>query len=240
MKPPFILVKRIKRFTDKAETTQKEDIRKYNKHLKEPFGDMKVQDIKRSDIKTLLNSIPGKAANTNRLFALLSVLFKHADDLEWIITSPMPVTFGEAETPRDKSLSKQEIRTLWPELGGAAGSIYKLILLTGQRPGQVSGMRWDELDFEDNLWTLSRERTKNKKGVHIVPLSPQVLQIIQRLENDSDYVFPARGKIGYKKWTAHDLRRTASTIMNRLVNNEDLIERVLGHTVGSMKTTYNT
>jgi integrase len=57
--------------------------------------------------------------------------------------------------------------------------VLRLILLTGQRPGEVMGMRWDEIDFEEALWTLPGSRTKN--GIsNVVPLSPQAIRIIER------------------------------------------------------------
>ena len=240
------LGKKIKRFADKAETTQVEDKRRYDNHLKPALGDMKVKAIKRADIKKLLAGMSHTKHAANRMYAMLNVLFKHADDLEWITTNPMPLTFGEPEESRDRVLDKSEIKKIWPELKGKAGDIYKLILLTGQRSGQVMGMKWDELDLEDKLWTLQKTRTKNKKGVHGVPLSEQALQILENIKNDSEFVFPSRGNSDHIRWTskfrdnvqkesktegwtAHDLRRTCRTIMSRLKVKTHIAELVLGH-----------
>ena len=38
----------------------------------------------------------------------------------------------------------------------------KMILLTGQRSGEICGMTWDEVDLEDNVWTIPAARMKNK------------------------------------------------------------------------------
>jgi integrase len=246
--------RRIKAYTNKAESTQKEDIRKYNKHLLTPLGSKKIQDITEEDIKGVLNSLKGKIHSINRLYALLNVLFRHARKEKWISHSPMPEDYTEAEQFRENILENYEIKAIWPELKGQIGVIYKLILLTGQRPGQVMGMRWEEVNPDDSLWTLPRERTKNKKGNHVVPLSEQAAKLVESQRTDSDYVFPRQGshikyisnyryqiqkRTGIKGWSAHDLRRTAGTIMNDLVSNEALIERVLGHSVEKIRSTYN-
>ncbi|NOQ47477.1 MAG: DUF4102 domain-containing protein, partial [Desulfobulbaceae bacterium] len=160
------LGKKIKRFIDKAETTQREDRRKYDRHLKDSLGHMKLVDITRGDIKQVLESLSDKKHSANRLYALLSVLFKHADDKEWIATNPLPPAFGEPEEPRDRFLSAQEIKTIWPELTGQIGAIYKIIMLSGQRPGQVGGMRWSEI--ENDTWIIPKERVKNRKSQQVV------------------------------------------------------------------------
>jgi len=57
------------------------------------------------------------------------------------------------------------------------GCIIRLLVLTGQRRGEVGGMCWSELNFTRQLWSLPGERAKN--GIaHDVPLSLQALAIV--------------------------------------------------------------
>src|SRR5262245_59577106 len=61
------------------------------------------------------------------------------------------------------------------------------MLLTGQRCGEVVGMRRSEIS--GHVWTLLPERTKNKQR-HEVPLSKQALAIIDAIPGvDEDYLF---------------------------------------------------
>ncbi|WP_424258537.1 tyrosine-type recombinase/integrase [Eudoraea sp.] len=53
------------------------------------------------------------------------------------------------------------------------GHIVRILILTGQRRNKVAGMQWAEIDFDQRIWELPRERTKNKQP-HIVPLSSAV------------------------------------------------------------------
>ena len=46
------------------------------------------------------------------------------------------------------------------------------------RPNEAAGTRWDEIDLDKALWTIPPERMK-KNRMHIVPLSPQSLALLQ-------------------------------------------------------------
>jgi integrase len=72
--------------------------------------------------------------------------------------------------------------------------------LTGQRRGEVVGMRWDEVDLERKVWSLPASRTKNKRA-HELPLSSaatDILTSLPRIENKAGLVFPARASRGEK------------------------------------------
>jgi integrase len=98
---------------------------------------------------------------------------------------------------------------------------------------------------------------------HIVPLSEQVLAILRGRDRKTEWVFPsaynqtkgaavtghakatknARWKAqrgsGITGWTAHDLRRTARTIMSRLSIKHHIRERVLNHSQGGIVGVYD-
>jgi integrase len=70
-------------------------------------------------------------------------------------------------------------------------SALKLELLLAQRIGEVLGMRWDELDLDQKIWTLTPDRTKNET-VHLVPLTDPAISLIetmQVLNGSTPYVF---------------------------------------------------
>lgn len=121
-------------------------------------------------------------------------------------------------------------------------------LLALVRPSEASGVRWAEIDLDAKLWTIPAERMKAKRE-HIVPLSPQALDILEVMKPISahrEHVFPSRNdpkqpmnsqtanaaikRIGYGgKLVAHGLRSIASTAMNEKGLNADLIEAALAH-----------
>lgn len=144
-------------------------------------------------------------------------------------------------------------------------SALKLITLTLARKSEVIKAPWSEFDLDSALWELPAERTKNKKP-HMVPLSSQALAILKTIRPDQDgeepitnyslWVFPGlAGKplcdstlnealktakwFGLQRFTVHDLRRTASTILHEQGWNTDVIEKALNHTMPGVRGVYN-
>ena len=236
------------RACNKAPATLQDETRKYENILKPAFGDMKIQDITRKHISRVLNPIAAKApVNANRLYALLSMLFNMAVSDGWINYSPMAGMRkpGGSEKPRQRVLSDEEIKTIWPYLP----VYFKLILLTAQRPGEVYAMHSSQI--EGDLWIIEKTKTGTP---NVVPLSEQAMALIPPWDG---YKFPCsrggsthirwtnkkRQRIqeitGIKDWTAHDLRRTARTLLGRLQVPPHVSERILNHRVQGMEAVYN-
>jgi integrase len=80
---------------------------------------------------------------------------------------------SKASAKRERVLSDDEIGEIWRATSAARppfGAIVRLLILTGQRRGEVAGMAWNEISDDLATWTMACDRTKN--GVaHVVPLS---------------------------------------------------------------------
>jgi integrase len=118
------------------------------------------------------------------------------------------------------------------------GQVIKLCLVTGQRVGEVVGMRTSELDLKRKLWELPGSRTKNGFA-HSVPLSGLALDLlpqdgfpISRARYVSQYI-KLKHCFGLQPFTPHDLRRSALTGMAKL----GIPPIVLGHIANHRTTT---
>jgi len=174
--------------------------------------------------------------------------------------------------PRDRSLSPTEIRIMLKQLDHVATLPtirlgMRLYLLTMVRKSELLDATWDEVDFENAVWTIPKERMKRSKA-HNVYFSRQVLDIFIALKTcagNSKYVLPSRydadapmsratfNRVTYliveqarknglplEPFTVHDLRRTGSTLLNELGFNSDWIEKCLAHEDGrSSRGVYN-
>jgi integrase len=88
---------------------------------------------------------------------------------------------GKSVTKRERVLSDHELAEIWRAAGDAAapyGSIVRLLILTGQRRGEVAGMAWNEIADDLTAWTMPGDRTKNG-AIHAVPLSTAASTIIK-------------------------------------------------------------
>jgi integrase len=91
---------------------------------------------------------------------------------------------------RVRVLTDDEIGEIWRAAGKVAapyGAIVRLLILTGQRRGEVAGMSWGELADDLATWTMPGERTKNG-APHMVPLSAPARDLLSALlpEHEGD------------------------------------------------------
>jgi integrase len=214
-----------------------------------------VHDIARRDIRELVENVAvDRPIMANRALGHISKFFSWLCEQDIIAASPcMGIKPPAKENARDRVLSDAEIKAFWHAcdgIGGAAGPALRLMLLTGQRCGEVVGMKRSEISGD--VWTLPRERTKNKQR-HEVPLSAQALAIIDAIPAiDEDFVFTSSetrrlGNMSRAKaaldaqmkpktpWVLHDLRRTAASGMGALRVTLPVIEKCLNHKSGSFR-----
>lgn len=210
----------------------------------------RLDSITKGDVQELLESIAAPAAS-NQALKFLKRVFSWAVAEDVLKTSPLNgLEKPHPERSRERILNDDELRRVWKAadaVGYAFGDHVKILALTGQRPGEVSGMRREEL--QGDTWILPSERVKNKKS-HVVPLSRQALSIIAAAPQISaEYVFsygskPLRGfhhakraldkASGVSGWTLHDLRRTCASGLAKLEVSITVIEQVLNHRGGSL------
>lgn len=290
----------IKEYIDKhAKPTKKawkDDERLLNKEVSPLWGKRKAEDIKKRDAVLLLEAIVerGAPAMSNQTLKVTRKMFNFAIERDILQTTPF-LRF-KALAPnvrRGRKLNELEIKALWTSLDTASISdeikrALKLVLVTAQRPGEVSGMHRKEID--GRWWTIPAARAKNKKA-HRVYLTDTALDLIGSLtvidkktgeEKDKGFIFPTphvtkeraisshalpvavrrnlswpvtdkkgnqifdkkgnpvtENKLGVDKFTPHDLRRTAATLLGSMGYSDELIHVVLNHRKDVLAEIYN-
>lgn len=235
------------------------------------WGKRKVAEITRRDAALLLDAVRTRAPVTgNRLQGVLVRMFNFAAERGVLEHSPLLGLRKKKEQPRSRVLADNEIKLLWDALAleNSAMDIYhtsklalKMILLTGQRPGEVCGMTWEEID--GNTWNIPAGRMKSKEP-HTVPLNTMALEIIAQARRysppESAFVFKSShfkeapitphslSKAILRHWpemgiterfTPHDLRRTLRTRLAELGVDDVVAERILGHKLQGIMAVYN-
>src|SRR5262249_39199667 len=166
------------------------------------------------------------------------------DDL---VSPVIGVKAPAAENVGERVLDDDELRRLWKAceaIGGREGACIKLLILTGQRRGEISHLRWREVG--DDVLELPAPRMKGKRA-HTVPLSTQAAGIIGAMPRTGDYVF-GRSPVGHfhrikdrldermgntPKWVIHDVRRTVASGMARIGIAVPVIEKIMAHRKGT-------
>lgn len=210
-----------------------------------------IGNFAKADMLGLLATYKDRPAARRKLASYAGHFFKHCIEMEWISADPMQNIRKPKPVPqRDRVLTNGEIQALMTADAKTHWlAIARLILLSGQRGGEISAMRVSEIDFERREWRIPREVMKQGRA-HTTPLSGAALEIIEteiakRQRPGGDYVFgdtgakPFAGRSkgqrmvleasGTNAWSGHDLRRTAITLMQRIGIHREIRMAVSGH-----------
>ncbi|MBT6545251.1 MAG: integrase arm-type DNA-binding domain-containing protein [Rhodobacteraceae bacterium] len=164
-----------------------------------------------------------------------------------------------------RALSEAEVRELWntDRLTPQMHLALKLILASGQRVEEVLHATWDEFDFDKRLWTIPGERRKTRGKTsepHLVPLTDlhvQLLEEIRDTTHDPQFLFPAQGTDGPRRYdsltkpvtafvkqssmpsfSARDLRRTFKTLAGSMGISLEMRNRLQGHALVDVGSVY--
>lgn len=184
----------------------------------------KVKSITRRDIVILLDKVRDRAPITaNRVHGALTRFFNFCAERGVIDDSPCTRIKKTKEKSRDRILTDDEIKILWANLDEIdiwhnTRLAIKFLLVTGQRPGEVVNMTWDEII--NDVWTIPAERMKNKEP-HSIPLTETALDILESAKGfqNSKFVFASSYDNGQKPISRPSMGRA---ILRHLKNgNQD-------------------
>jgi integrase len=249
----------------------------YERDILPTFRNRLLSEITADDLRTMCSKVKERGAPATAVHVrdIVKLTFAFANLHGEKVANPADEV-GPASiatfVPKDRSLSPAEIRVMLGQLEHVPTLPtirlgMKLFLLTMVRKSELQDATWDEVDFENAVWSIPKERMKRSKA-HNVYLSQQALDIFVALKTcagNSRYVLPSRYDadapmsratlnrittavvIRAKKeglplepFTVHDLRRTGSTLLNELGFNSDWIEKCLAHEDGrSSRGIYN-
>ncbi len=200
----------------------------------------------------------GKHETAHRAKQRISQVFRYAIGTGRAHRDPTPDLRGALTptkaTPRAAVTTPERVGELLRAIDGYEGtfvvaSALKLAPLVFVRPGELRAAEWTELDLDQAEWRLPAERMKMRVP-HLVPLSAQavaILRDLQPLTGSGRYVFPstrtsrrpmsevtinaALRRLGYGKndHVGHGFRAMASTLLNEMGWQPDVIERQLAH-----------
>ncbi|HZV03638.1 MAG TPA: tyrosine-type recombinase/integrase [Gemmataceae bacterium] len=222
-----------------------------------------VDDARRMGIPGLQRKNKGVSeARGRKVHAALSVMFAWLQKHRRISVNPTVGVWHPGAPPaRERVLNDAEIKLFWAAAGKlhpAYAAAARLLLLTGARLNEVSGMRCEE--FDGTIWTIPPERVKNHRR-HPLPLPPLARELISEMPvTAGGFVFSTNGRtplngwsvakekfdeaiaatkvelgsaVEVKPWRLHDLRRSCATGMADLGIQPHIIEAVLNHVSGA-------
>jgi integrase len=237
-----------------------------------PLHPLQIDKVEKRDVATCLVPVAENSGErtSDIVRASISSLYVWAITQGLVDHNPVIGTLRHAQKSRDRVLSPAELRIILNNLGDDHfGSIIRLLAYLGQRAGEISGLRWSEVDFNANVILLPGSRTKNGRP-HTVPMSDPVRALLaaqpRRMTPNGevrDLIFgigegPFSGWSKSKQalderiaaatgtplapWRVHDLRRSFVTHCAEIGIAPHIIEAAVNHISGhkgGVAGTYN-
>ena len=247
------------RYVDEKRLRTAKDIRRnITNHVLPVWGSRDFASIQRNDVAKLLDSIQDRRGPViaDKVLALVSKICRWYATRHHDYVSPIVPGMRRSDPKtraRSRILNDDEIRTVWKaaEADGVFGAFVRMSLLSGQRAGKLTHMKWEHI--EDDVWHMPLEpREKGNAGDLVLP--KEALAILDELPRFAScpYVFTYGSvpitdsnkwrfaeKVNIAPWVIHDLRRTAKSLMARAGVRPDISERVLGHVIRGVEAIYD-
>lgn len=219
------------------------------------FGQCDIREIKRWHVLELMDAAIARGApyQANRIHASVRKLLNWTVERGILEVSPIVgLKSPTKEKSRERVMDDDEIVRL---LRACRNDVYPFrhfvpfLLATAQRRGEVAALKWSDIDFDEKVWVIPADRSKNGKP-HVVPLSLFALDVLKQIPrfDACDWVFTTTRRSpvsGFSKmlrrvsegsqtsdWRLHDLRRTAASGMARAGVEPHVVEKVLNHISG--------
>lgn len=243
-------------YAQKRNKSWRQAERLVQKDLLPYWGKLQVASISRTDVKSLMARNSSKPILANQVLAAASAIFSWAIREELLTVNPCTSIERNETKSRERVLTDSEIPQFWTlfDQAGVAGTALKVILLSGQRPGEVSHMRYEHIS--DGWWTMPGQPvpavnwpgTKNGQS-HRVWLPAPVQALIAELgDGATGPVFPNVGQLNRQlrdiignlpHATPHDLRRTFGTTVTGVGFGREAMDRIMNHKEASVGDVYD-
>lgn len=233
-------------------STQQTYSSRLNKVKANGLARKELERVTRVDVRNFLKEeAKENPTNANRLHSILSKLFNEA--IEDGLLKQNPIKGMEKisrENARDPRYSQEDLIKIWEAISEEPDplkSALKILMLTGQREGETSRMKWG--DIHGDVWIIPRSETKTD-STHEVPLSNlalEALESVKAINGTKEYVFSSLRKVGQpishfasaiqrirertglEDFIIHDLRHIVATNMIELGVEFIYVGRVLNH-----------
>lgn len=226
----------------------------FNHHFTK-FRNKQLSEITRQDVESYHKFIGSKQkpSAANHFLGLMTHIYNIAIEMGYIDKNPAIKIKPFPTKSRDRFLQPTEISDFMNALNSMNNDKLKdyvlLLLLTGQRRGNIESLRWSHIDFHNNIMYLPH--TKNGDSQHI-PLTEQAVILLKSIKDKqnqakADWIFPStKSKSGHiegadvfwqqllksaglKDLHLHDLRRTMASYQAILGSSMNIIGKSLGH-----------
>lgn len=231
-------------------------------HILPALGKLKITEVSARQVSGLHHSLRQTPYQANRVLSTLSKFFNWCEMAGFRDRGTNPVFGVERfkESKRTIFMGKAEVEAIGAtiarleasgELSPIAAGVFKVLLFTGARCGEVTTLKWSYLDLEHGLAHLPDSKT-GAKTIHLPAAARAVLASLPRI---NEYCFPGRhdkghivntkapwqrilAEAGLSGWRIHDLRHAFASYAANSGQSLPVIGKMLGHTQAATTARY--
>ncbi len=191
------------------------------------LGKKKLSEIKKADVLEVLRPIwSTKTETASRVRGRLENIFSYAvtdglmefnpaiwrGNLDRDLPPPSKIQIVEHHEAMPLDVLQEKISCLYPA-DTRTRQVILFTILTASRVGESVPARWDEIDWENRIWSVPPERRKDQKPYpHRVPLSDQAMELLNSIERKGEEIFCLKADdLGSRYSLAHLLQRITKT-----------------------------
>jgi integrase len=162
----------------------------------------RICEVRTIDVENWLRSLSLARGTKAKIRKTLNLLFNHAIRWEFALRNPISgpvrgagVRQSEKRERIPEILSAEEFRRLESALPLRESVLISLALSLGLRRGELAGLRWQDIDFEQLTITIDRSvvdqvvgRTKTEASQRALPMDSRIAILVRRWQSVSKYV----------------------------------------------------
>lgn len=163
-------------------------VKHYTWHLskaKQAFGKFRLEQIQRKDIERYISALPIANRTKNITLTVLRTMFQKAVDWRYLASSPASeIRRWRQDCQGSQSLTPKDLIKILQSATPWEKSVIKVMVYTGMRPGELSQLKFKDIDWENQILKIvsdKERKTKNRKS-RLVPLSPDLEKELKLLK----------------------------------------------------------
>jgi integrase len=226
-------------FEDKKSSNERKQ--KYSNHIKPLIGNKQIENITKTDIKKVVDSVLdlGRSNGTrNSVLSLISTIINHnikQHDLK-ILNPCIGISKLKDDNKRERYLTTDEIKKLKNEIkeNFFVNLFVEFALTTGGRLETILHIQKKDIDLENKTINLNNLKTKRRYTGFLQDELIEILKEYLPSLNANDYVVTQKG-LQEKKANHKQIHRRLKPILDRLfnigLNHDDITNRAVIHTL---------
>ncbi|MEA3511974.1 MAG: tyrosine-type recombinase/integrase [Campylobacterota bacterium] len=224
----------------RKQSTHNDCVGMYRNHIKEFFGNKRLNELKPSDIKIWQNTLLERGLSPSRVKHIrnvLTVMYRDAQEDEIIDKNPFDLVRIPKILPTEiHPFSLDDIKTILSNSNGWVKNFIALAFFTGARSGEMIGLKWEDIDFKKKeiyiKRTIKMGEISTPKTTSSIRSIDMLDSLVPFLENQysltgkkNSYVF-----LNQNDEHIYDIKRVRDTHWKKVLNLSSLEYRPIYHT----------